>query len=527
MSNFRPRTLPEYFQMLFRRKLLFLVVMGAVLISTFLVIHGIPDVYQSSASVVVAGKEDDRQAVASRVATITERINGRAFLEPLIGRHDLYPREVASGAMEVAVNHMRKDIKIDTKYRGDNPETLSITYRNPDPLVAQEVAADLVSNFGSMNQAVERQMADRKKQVESQLADIETRLDQLGQQNAAAAMRQRQRSRGTEDANLSRAERVAATSSLEALNDKQFALERQLEEQKRQIGEQEKIARTAPTDARSGSSYGVLLVKKAELEAQVKEYGPQYTDKNPKMIQTRTQLTEVDHQLAQLNAAAGKDGVPLNSPEARELRTMQREYSRMETELEVTKREIERKSKLVSTSGGGRSGGVQIQRAAAADTPIANIAAETDKDRLRDRYSALLKQQSDLERMSTAAAGLDPGLFQIVDSPVEARFPAGPDRGKLRLIAVALALIAGLFVVAIVEAPRMFVVHEPSDVRYYLGAPVVALIPDALTPFERGRVRRLAAARTIALLALGLLLAPVLVFLINNLGIFQLVASRW
>jgi len=77
---------------------MFLLVSGLVLVSTFIVIARIADLYQSSASVVVAGKEEDRQAISSRVATLTERINSRAFLEPLIERHN----QVARGMLERA-----------------------------------------------------------------------------------------------------------------------------------------------------------------------------------------------------------------------------------------------------------------------------------------------------------------------------------------------------------------------------------------------------------------------------------------
>src|SRR5882672_3373826 len=128
MSSFRPRTFAEYLQIIWRRRLLFLMVSGLVFVSTFIVIAGIADLYQSSASVVVAGKEEDRQAISSRVATITERINSRAFLEPVIERHGLYKSDVADGKIDLAVNRLRRDIKTETKYRGDNPETLTVAY---------------------------------------------------------------------------------------------------------------------------------------------------------------------------------------------------------------------------------------------------------------------------------------------------------------------------------------------------------------------------------------------------------------
>ena len=526
MSSFRPRTFAEYLQIIWRRRLLFLLVTGLVLVSTFIVIGRIADQYQSSASVVVAGKEEDRQAIASRVATITERINSRAFLEPLIERHDLYPGEVSAGRMDAAVGRLRRDIKIDTKYRGDNPETVMVAYRNSNPAVAKDVATDLVSTFGRMNQAVEREADDRGKQINDELAEIENRLNQLGQQRAIAGVRSRGTRNTSASASASRAERIAAESSIETLSDKQYALEQQIGEQKRQIGEQEKIAKTSPGDARSGSSYGVLLVRKAELEGQLKDFASQYTEKNPKVIQAQTQVAEINRQIAQMNAAAGQDGVPLNSPEARELRSMQRELSRMQTDAEVTRRELERKKQALEKTPQlpAPSGYVP---ASASDAPIVNIAAETDKDRLRDRYNSLLRQQDDLRQARGRAAGLDPGVFQIVDLPVEPSQPSGPDRLKLRLLGLGLALLAGLVVLAIIEAPRLFAIRDDRDVRYYLGAPVVALIPETLTPHERGRYRRLMLARMLGVLLLGAVAVPALVLVLDRLRVFQLLASRW
>src|SRR5205085_10118646 len=104
------------------------------------IIRRLPNQSQSPASVVVAGSQCDRAGTAARVTTTTEKIYSRAFLEPLIQRHGLYPKEVERGAMEAAIARMRKDIKVDTKYRGDNPESLTLAYRNPNPETAQAVA---------------------------------------------------------------------------------------------------------------------------------------------------------------------------------------------------------------------------------------------------------------------------------------------------------------------------------------------------------------------------------------------------
>lgn len=525
MSSYRPRSLSEYAQVIWRRRLLFFLVAAVLLISTFIVIARMPDLYQSTASVVVAGKQEDRQIISSRVTTITERINSRSFLEPLIERHNLYSSAVARGAIESAVNSFRKDIKLSTKYRGDNPEMLTITYRHTNPETAKNVTTDLVSTFDRMNNAVEQRMTDQANNITTEIAQIEERLNQLGQKRAVSASLSRAASSTRGAFNEIRAQRAAAQSSVETLVDKQFVLEQQIAEQKRQIAEQEKLAKASPRDARSGSSYGVLLVRKAELEAQLKDYQAQYTDKNPKIIQTQNQVAEINRQI---NELASGQGAVVDSSESRELRSLQRELVRLQTEMTIVQRELGRKQQTLSSTP--RVAMAAVAAAAppvSADSSIPNIAVETDAQRLRDRYTLLLRQQDTLDRERLTAAGLDPGVFQIIDQPAMAESPSGPDRTKLRLLALAAALAIAFIIVAAVEIPRLYAIRDERDIDYYLGTRVVALIPESLTPTERGLNRRVLLMRRVGVLVVAVLLVPGLVFLLNYLRIIHIFANRW
>lgn len=521
MSSYRPRSLSEYAQVIWRRKLLFFLIAAILLISTFIVIARMPDIYQSTASVVVAGKQEDRQIISSRVTTITERINSRSFLEPLIERHGLYSSAVARGAIESAVNSFRRDIKVSTKYRGDNPEMLTITYRHADPETAKNVATDLVSTFDRMNNAVEQRMTEQANNISTELAQIEERLNQLGQQRAVAASISRAASSARGSFNEIRAQRAAAQSSVETLVDKQFVLEQQIAEQKRQIAEQEKLVKASPRDARSGSSYGVLLVRKAELEAQLKDYQAQYTDKNPKIIQTQNQIAEINRQINELGSGQGAVG---DSSESRELRSLQRELVRLNTEMTIVQRELGRKQQTLSTTP---RVAVTASPVVAADSSIPNIAVETDGQRLRDRYTLLLRQQDTLDRERLTAAGLEPGVFQIIDLPALAQSPSGPDRLKLQMLALAAALAIAFIVVAAIEFPRLYAIRDERDIDYYLGTRVVALIPESLTPAERGLNRRVLLMRRVGVLVIAVLLVPGLVFLLNYLRIIHIFANRW
>jgi uncharacterized protein involved in exopolysaccharide biosynthesis len=521
MTSFRSRTIGEYLQIIWRRKLLIVLTAIGMLTATFLLIERLPNIYESSATVVISGTQTERQSANSRVAATTERLNSRAFLEPIITRYDPYN---SRGNVDSAIAQIRQNVKVDTTYRSDFPERLTIAYRHNDPGIANAVATDLVSAFGNMNEAMEKQAADTAGNLASEIETVENRLRGMGKLRAATAGRQSASGRAAGEMNAVRAQRIAAASSIDTLTDRQFALEQQVNEQKRQIDEQQKIAKLAPSDAKASGSYGVVLVRKAELEAQLKEYGNQYTAKNPKVIQTRTQLAEINHQLAQLNAGGDQTSAPANSAENRELRSMQRELARMQTDLTITNRELERKR---SSAPGGA-----IQATASAPIRIpASIGGtegggeiQSDYETLRKRYDVLLNRQDQLERMQIASAGLAPGIFQIVDMPVESRVPVGPNRLKYRVYGLALALGVALLVAFVIEFPKLYSITDDRDVEYYLGVPVIALIPETVAPTAERRSRKLLLGRAVGVVLLTTLTSAVLL-LMNYLQVFtQLVA---
>jgi uncharacterized protein involved in exopolysaccharide biosynthesis len=507
MTNFRPRTITEYLQLIWRRRLLFFLVAAGMLIATFLFVSQLPSIYEARATVVTAAGQNDRQTVNARVAATTERLTSRSFLEPVISRNDPYQN---NGNIDASIARIRQDLKVDTTYRNDYPERVTIAYRHTDPAVAAAMAVELVSAFGNMNEAMTKQAAESASSLASEIVQVENRLREMGKLRAAISARQSASGRAAGAVSAIRSQRIAAASSVETLSDKQFSLQQQIAEQKRQIEEQEKITRLAPSDAKAGGSYGVLLVRKAELEAQLKDYGSQYTDKNPKVVQTRTQLGEINHQIAELSAGSDPGSAPSNSAEARELRAMQRELNKMQTELAVTQRELDRKTQA---SGGAPA-------LALADTSAVGFSSSgagplepnADYDTLRKRYDNLLNRQDQLERMQVASAGLDPGVFQIVDMPAEPKVPIGPNRWKYRLFGLALALGVALLVAFALEVPKLYSITDDRDVEYYLGVPVMALIPETTNPVE-GRSPRLLVGRAVGSLLILVLLVAVFLLL--------------
>ena len=95
------------------------------------------------------------------------------------------------------------------------------------------------------------------------------------------------------------------------------------------------------------------------------------------------------------------------------------------------------------------------------------------------------------------------------------------------MLALAAALAIAFIVVAAIEFPRLYAIRDERDINYYLGTRVVALIPESLTPAERGLNRRVLLMRRVGVLVVAVLLVPGLVFLLNYLRIIHIFANRW
>jgi hypothetical protein len=272
----------------------------------------------------------------------------------------------------------------------------------------------------------------------------------------------------------------------------------------------------------SSAAYGALLAEKSKIEAEINNYADQYTDKHPKMIQLRNQLAEINRQLTRIETQASTGLPSALTPEGRELLAMKRELSRMEAELDLAQRRLQRKNQQVS-------GMPPIASPTEPDRSLGGATADnlarTEYERLVIRYGWLLDKRDAMLKLS-GAQGPAHMLFYVIDAPSLPRLPIAPNRLILQLIALGMAIVFGLFIALAVEIPRMFKINDDRDIQYYLGAPVLALIPETLTPIERARRRKLRMTRGLLMLALAAALTPILVLLLTYLPILQTIGAR-
>jgi uncharacterized protein involved in exopolysaccharide biosynthesis len=520
----------EFLGILWRKKLLILLVAASVSIATFLIIRRIPNVYESHSLIVISNQgngNNDPSLSSPPLSALTQRMTSQGNLTEIVRRYDLYHQTPGVAFNPgAAVERLRKAVKIDIKMRNyypDGPESLTISYRYTDPAIAQRVVADLISIFDETNTTIRRQAATELERFHTQVAEIETQLQGLAPQRDMALLRSGSLNNAP---SAVRAQRMAATDSIGTLGDKEFMLARQIDEQKRQISEQEKLVASAVPANRltSNSAYGVLLARRAEVEGQIKDLASSSTEKNPKMIQARSQLATINQEIAKLEAASGANtGAAVNSasPEARELRAMRRDLQRLENDLELARRDLSRKTLgLKEMPKEDPNAGLKE----IASTARLNE-AKTEYDRLMGRYNWLMDKQDSLQKLF-GTDGRKGEVFQVVDAPLAQPAPVAPNRLMLKLIGLGIALALGLLIASAWEIPRLFLIHNERDVEYYLGTPVLAVIPETLTPGQRGRRRVLWGLRWLGLAALLGAMIPALIIVLDRTQIFQILASR-
>ncbi len=522
MGNIRPRKISEIIGIIWRRNMTTGLIATAMLLATFLIIKQLPDAYESHGLIAISSKNGaESQVISAQITGATQQLNSQTLLAALIRKYSVYP---IIKNIDDAVAKMRKAIKTETKMRGyypEGPESILITYRHPDQKIAQQVMTDLVSIFDYSNASSLKQASDELLVVNNETAQVETELRQFinstqqENKNVHAA-------KTVIDPAAVNSQRLTTASAIESLNDKQFSLEQQITTLKKQITDQQKLVKQKAGTGTANNAQGVLLLKKADLDALLATYTTQYTEKNPRVIQTRAQLAEVNRQLAAAGSGNDSEASPLASLEARELRDHQRELARLETEFEVTKRELERKKQFLSSlpSVDPATAFTRTEISPAA-TQTQDFSVQTYTN-LIDRHKTLLLRRESLQKQLMGGTG----IFLVVDQPTVSQGPVAPNRNLLKLIGLVMALGLGLVTALALEVPRIVRLQDEQDIEYFLGTPVLAAIPETLTAAESNRSQRLVLAHGLLTLVLAGLLVPLFYLLLNGSGIFQILGNR-
>src|SRR2546425_11213011 len=215
-----------------RRKWVGIVVFVVVLTAVASLAKFLPDIYRSTATVLVERynvpetfvKSSVTGELETRLQTISQEILSRARLADLIERLDLYPNVRNGAPMEGAIQKLRRDIQLELK--GVQPTSgrgatvaFNLSYQGRDPETVARVANALASFYVEENVRLrEQQAAGTAEFLRLQLAEMKRRLD--GQEHRGREIPTRHRGQLPQQmaVNLAPLERLQAQLDLDSDN---------------------------------------------------------------------------------------------------------------------------------------------------------------------------------------------------------------------------------------------------------------------------------------------------------------------
>jgi polysaccharide chain length determinant protein (PEP-CTERM system associated) len=470
-----------------RRKWLGILVFALPFTATITAIMALPDLYQSTALVLVERQQVPeafvRPTVTSqleiRLHTISQEILSRSRIEGLVARFGLYPDLRNRPSSEEAVDRMRRDILVELKAtdprRGGATTAFALSYRGADPQTVALVTNTLASFYIEENlKAREKQATGTAEFLRVQLAEAQKRLDE--QEARVSAFRRRNLGALPQQmaANLSALDSLNAR--LRTNSDNQVRLAERRDQLSSQLAQ-------ARLDAGGPEPDEVRLarLRQALITLRIK-----YTDLWPDIIRIKDEIARLEQELAEPKPkAASKAPEMPPTPEVMRLRGM---LQMAETELALAKVDEQRIRKAMDSYQ------ARVEEIPKNEQEFQELTRNYDTT--KELYQSLTKRYEEAQLAESMEQRQKGEQFKILDSAVPASSPTAPRRARLLMVSVVLALVLGAGAMVLAEVLDTSF-HSAGDLRAYASVPVLVSIPRILTEVDVRRQRwrfRLAAA---------------------------------
>jgi uncharacterized protein involved in exopolysaccharide biosynthesis len=285
-----------------RRKWLAVVVFLIPLTGVVSLVMALPNVYRSTASVLVERQQLPEDLVRAtvnseveiRLRTLSAEILSRARLETLIRRFGLYPELSQSGSGEEAVGRMRRDISLqlvsaDQNNRGVGATiSFALRYVGRDPGTVALVTNALASFYVEENLKVrERLAAGTTEFLRIQLDQAKKRLDEQERRLSEMSRRHMGELPPQQQGNIAR---------IESLNEQ---VRRNRTEQIR-AQERRDILAGQLTQAEASSGVETDAMRLARFRQELTTLRIKYTDKWPDIIRLKDEIATLEKKLSRV-----------------------------------------------------------------------------------------------------------------------------------------------------------------------------------------------------------------------------------
>lgn len=504
-----------------RRRILAVAVFTTVLAAAVSFARYLPDLYKATAMVLVERSVSEsfiRTAVSgeleSRLHVIKQEILSRERLTDLVTRFNLYPEMRRRGSMEDVLNQMRLDVDVlpsSPEQVSGRTRTVSFTlsYTGGSRETVADVTNAIATFYVTQNDRMRSDEAVRTTQfLRQQLNEARGHLSQQEQAMRAYTARYIGEMPQQVGVNLATLERLNAELRMNA--DRQISTIEQREKLLDGLVVTGAIARSdgAATTADMLSNDVIERMKQIEqMKQELVNLEARFTSRHPDVVVLRERIANLERELdvqkeresverrqreeAEKKAAAGVAPGDTIPPQTR-----RRTLESLDAELErLTKEETSIRQSI----------GMYEQRLESTPERQQDYNLITrDYQAAKDLYDGLLKRYEEAEFAASVETDRQGERFRILEPALPPAGPAAPNRLRLMILGLLLALATA--VVAVIGAEQLDTsFHSVDDLREFTGVPVLVTIPQ-IGSAPVGRRIRMAFA-TVSVLAAIVLVA--------------------
>jgi len=498
----------DYALILWTRKWFVIVPAVVVAVATATWAYYLPNVYRSTATIVVVPPQVPRSivqstvtaSVAERLASMTQQILSRARLERIIQEFNLFPRERETQIMEDVVANMRAlNIRVDVPRarRNENTTAFTISFDSAQPRTAQQVTERLAAMFVEENLQNREQLADSTTQfLKTELDDARRRLVEREAQIEAFRREHAGKLPSQQDSNLQlmQTTQVQIQANVDGAardRDRLAILEASIADTLATASAAPAVPLTSAGRAgepvvTAGTAAQQLEAARAGLRNLELRLKPEHPDisRAKRVIAGLEVKAEAEALAAPVphDAAASTEttaGLPVAA--ASRISAMRIETQQIKLRLEGRQRDDARLHEVLKDYAR------RIEGAPGLESQLTDLMR--DYGSLQEQYSALLRKSEE----SKVAVNLERRQigeqFRVIDPARMPERPISPNRARLNLMGLGGGLALGLGLVGLL-AYRDTRLKTDTDVIVSLALPVLAVIPNMITVSERERARR-------------------------------------
>jgi polysaccharide biosynthesis transport protein len=496
-----------------RRRLLALLPLLLVLAATVSLAFFLPSVWTARATVLLNSQLIPEAYVRSsvsgdpeaRLLTLTHQILDGPRLTKIIEQYNLYPAMRQKRSVADVVERMRRDIRVEIpeererRNRDSKILLFTVAYTATNQQVAVDVANTLAKIFDEENRRTSQQQAAGTSEfLEAQLRDIRTRL--AAQEQKITAYKEQHLGELPEqrEVNLRTIERLQLSLSIAGENNRRA-------NERRQLITQSLNDLDVASAMSTGGTTGVLgetpaAARLAALRQELTALQTTYSDRYPDVIATKEQIRLLEARVAQEDkkqaasqaaAASPKTGgaTPANRAN-RDLRLAATNPYVLSLMQQQDQAAVEVKATAEEIAGLNRQLAVYQRRLENTPKREAELATITrDYETTRETFRSLLAKRSEADITSNLEQGAKGEQFRVIDPARAPDRPTGPNR--LRLLMVGIVLALGAAGAAVIVAEQIDTSYRRADeVRDTAGVPVLSTIPRIVTDADRTATRR-------------------------------------